>query len=878
MSRRGSESSAFDLDAVPFITVDEKDKFVVNPVAIQYLKSISGRIAVVSIAGIYRTGKSYFLNQLMGKSNAFAVGPTQRATTKGIWLWGKGVQVEGSDITILAMDTEGLGSTIRSEDYDVRIFALALLLSSFFIYNSVGTIDGAAISRLSLVVNLTKHIHVRSNFAGNNSNEDSGLEFNQFFPNFLWLVRDFSVKLEKDGRKISSREYLEDALRPEDGISEAIEAKNSVRLLLRNYFPERDCVTLVRPVVDEKQLSVLSELSEDLLRPEFRAQLDATKKKIFTSVKPKTMFGKPLNGSMLASLAIAYVNAINSGSAPTIATAWDRVVDVQCGDAVDLAKKAYVDHMELRLGLTASKTSVSNPLSSGMFKNERAASKNTYMAGTTILDEEDIYQAHDEASTAAIKVFSSHAVQDLEKTPAYEKLLREALSGEFSRYRKSNANASSAYCVEILETLHTLASKRMSQFKLQSNEGAPGGGSGIPSVPLSSRKASRFRRQSNDGNDNDDVRDEDVLRSTPSIRRRQPNTSGVASSSSSIAEKAEASLPDPAKFLRNGAFITATELAAYYRDLLEAIRVAYEKEARGPAKASTFSEYMINRGASLLNDGAAATDSSVAAYSSALQEQVINSQATAAAAASREKSSLELFEQDKKSFQSKLFEQDKKREQELKEATVLLAEKDKEIQRLSDKFDASLAVFTAESVRMDARVTGLMQELKETKGGFESLSSSKIQTLMDLTVMAQRLADAEAERGDADRFANDCQRKLLEESASAAILAERCRAAENETIRLREQTDLLYENVRALKESLVGKQNDLEELEYKFGVASGQVASHKSEMEEVLANLDTMTSLATALKSHVIKSSKGKGLSLDKREQKAYDNLASFSA
>ncbi len=65
------------------------------------------------------------------------------------------------------------------------------------------------------------------------------------------MVRDFTVKLvrltmrsphvtcvdiplfvklqEKDGRKISAREYLEDALKPEDGMSEAVESKNAVR-------------------------------------------------------------------------------------------------------------------------------------------------------------------------------------------------------------------------------------------------------------------------------------------------------------------------------------------------------------------------------------------------------------------------------------------------------------------------------------------------------------------------------------------------------------------------------------------------------------------------------------------------------------------------
>jgi hypothetical protein len=96
----------------------------------------------------------------MGKSSGFTVGPTVKACTKGIWIWGKALDVAGSDVHVLFLDTEGLGSTIRGSTYDCRIFALSLLLSSFFVYNSVGVIDGDAISRLGLVVNLTKHIQV----------------------------------------------------------------------------------------------------------------------------------------------------------------------------------------------------------------------------------------------------------------------------------------------------------------------------------------------------------------------------------------------------------------------------------------------------------------------------------------------------------------------------------------------------------------------------------------------------------------------------------------------------------------------------------------------------------------------------------------------
>ena len=55
------------------------------------------------------------------------------------------------------MDTEGIGATDQHENHDSKIFLLALLMSSYFIYNSVGTIDEKAIQNLSLIVKYSSY-------------------------------------------------------------------------------------------------------------------------------------------------------------------------------------------------------------------------------------------------------------------------------------------------------------------------------------------------------------------------------------------------------------------------------------------------------------------------------------------------------------------------------------------------------------------------------------------------------------------------------------------------------------------------------------------------------------------------------------------------
>ena len=51
---------------------------------------------------------------------------------------------------------------LQTGQYSTQIFSLAVLLSSLFVYNQMGGIDEAALDRLSLVTEMTKHIRVKA--------------------------------------------------------------------------------------------------------------------------------------------------------------------------------------------------------------------------------------------------------------------------------------------------------------------------------------------------------------------------------------------------------------------------------------------------------------------------------------------------------------------------------------------------------------------------------------------------------------------------------------------------------------------------------------------------------------------------------------------
>ena len=246
-----NETGMKSLELVHFNS--QTGKFEIGREALEVLKATKGPVGVVAVAGRARQGKSYILNQILGKSGGFTVGPTHRPCTKGLWMWSVPVKrrgADGSSYSLVLLDTEGIDAYDQTGQYSTQIFSLAVLLSSLFIYNQMGGIDEASLDRLSLVTEMTKHIRVRASDGG--ASDES--ELSSFTPSFVWLLRDFYLKLEEDGRRVSPRDYLETALTPLAGSAESVKAKNKIRESIKALFPDRDCFTLVRPVSNSRIL------------------------------------------------------------------------------------------------------------------------------------------------------------------------------------------------------------------------------------------------------------------------------------------------------------------------------------------------------------------------------------------------------------------------------------------------------------------------------------------------------------------------------------------------------------------------------------------------------------------------------------------------
>ncbi|XP_078507490.1 guanylate-binding protein 3-like [Lissotriton helveticus] len=314
----------------------------VNQEALDILSGISQPVVVVAIVGLYRTGKSYLMNKLAGKQTGFSLGATIQSHTKGIWMWVVPHPQKPNHALVL-LDTEGLGDVEKGDSTnDSWIFALAVLLSSTFVYNSMVTIDYQAMEQLHYVTELTERIKVRS-ARGEGAPEEEDSEFISFFPAFVWAVRDFTLGLVLNGRAITEDEYLENALKLHP---EADSKRNMPKQYIRRYFPTRKCFVFDCPA-NKKKLAIIETLQDDELEPDFVTQTQKFCHYIHGNANTKTIKGGHIvTGTLLGNLALTYVDAIRSGTIPCMENAVLALAQIENSAAVQEALAQYVQGME----------------------------------------------------------------------------------------------------------------------------------------------------------------------------------------------------------------------------------------------------------------------------------------------------------------------------------------------------------------------------------------------------------------------------------------------------------------------------------------------------------------------------------------------------
>ncbi|XP_047981737.1 restin homolog isoform X2 [Salvia hispanica] len=283
-----------------------------------------------------------------------------------------------------------------------------------FIYNQMGGIDEAALDRLSLVTEMTKHIRVRAS-----GGRSTASELGQFSPIFVWLLRDFYLDLVEENRRITPRDYLEIALRPVEGGGRDVSAKNEIRESIRALFPDRECYTLVRPLSNENDLQRLDQIPLDKLRPEFKSGLDSFTRFVFERTRPKQMGGTVMTGPIFARITQSFLDALNNGAVPTITSSWQSVEEAECQRAYETSTEVYMSTFDR-----------SKP-------PEEAA----------------LREAHEDAVQRSMASFNDNAVGAGQVRQKYEKRLQSFLKKAFEDIKKDAFREAYLQCTRTIESM-----------------------------------------------------------------------------------------------------------------------------------------------------------------------------------------------------------------------------------------------------------------------------------------------------------------------------------------------------------------------------------------------------------------------------------------
>ncbi|CAH2039001.1 unnamed protein product [Thlaspi arvense] len=273
--------------AVQLVYVDENGKLKTDLEAIGALQKLKGPVAVVSLFGRALNGKSFIWNQLVSRSIGFEVQTLHRPFAGDIWMWiepVKRISEDGTEYSLVLLDVEGAGSNGVLATRNSEIFALAILLSSVFIYGPALGVSDIALD-LSRLLEISKNDHVGEA----KDNTFSGL--GQFSPMFVQLMTDLNSETVDGGDDVTQNNKLE------------------------------------------------------TVRPQLLYGVNALAKFVSERVRPKKRGDTIVTGPPLACFTKSFTENVNNNVVPEISSLWLSVEELEGRRARDAASEVYMSSL-----------------------------------------------------------------------------------------------------------------------------------------------------------------------------------------------------------------------------------------------------------------------------------------------------------------------------------------------------------------------------------------------------------------------------------------------------------------------------------------------------------------------------------------------------
>lgn len=332
----------------------DHSKLEVNEEGLTLLERVQTPCHVVGVSGPMHSGKSLLLNALLGLpgdlGESFKVGDTVESTTMGMWTFG--APVSSDDVSVLVLDTEGMGSSDANSNYDAQLFAVTALASSHMLYNSVGIIDQAAVEALELVVRRSNLFHAKvataSGAHGGGSSSaaaaaiaagasaegpttaieaavhaDAGTSLTEVrsegkndapdgattMPPMTWVVEGFFQDLQGESPTDWLGRLIASAHNEDGGRS------------IADLFPDVEAHTLFLPATELRQLQHLGQLSARERTAQYEEGVAALRRRLWSKLAASERPAR--TGRELAALLRILVSAVNEGLLADVPSMWE---------------------------------------------------------------------------------------------------------------------------------------------------------------------------------------------------------------------------------------------------------------------------------------------------------------------------------------------------------------------------------------------------------------------------------------------------------------------------------------------------------------------------------------------------------------------------
>lgn len=321
------------------------------------------KVAVVSVVGAFRTGKSFLLSwflrylhhlsessggeattekwysefQTLGNDGFDWRGGAERNTT-GIWMWKKPhfIEERGEQIAVLLVDTQGMFDNETTMALTASIFGLSTLLSSYQIYNVEKRIQEDHLQQLALFSEYAR--------MAMSTYEKASEDTQKPFQKIEFLVRDwqnFDEEEDYEEMEKEMEEYLDKVIADRDA-----KDLQDTREQIRSCFENVSCYAMTHPgmpVTRKKYTGDVKAMDETFLN-----LLDRYCARVFNSgvLKAKTIRGRAITAVELGTYIKAYAELFASGAHfPEAATLLEATASANNTNAINLALAEYKGQM-----------------------------------------------------------------------------------------------------------------------------------------------------------------------------------------------------------------------------------------------------------------------------------------------------------------------------------------------------------------------------------------------------------------------------------------------------------------------------------------------------------------------------------------------------